>query len=105
MSLKRSKFITKSGKGKTKFYKQKYPHTHKKTNNTSNFDKELFDLLHIHLEIRRVSYKLFQNKHYEQSVFDSFKKLNNMVKDKSGLKEDGKSLMLSVFCEQARFKN
>lgn len=59
---------------------------------------ECFDKLEIHAEIKKVSRELFINKHYAQAILEAFKKINNMVKIKSGrLDLDGKSLMTTVF--------
>ena len=59
---------------------------------------EYFDSLEIHPEISKVSRKLFADKHYAQAILEAFKKINNMVKIKSGRTDlDGKSLMTTVF--------
>jgi uncharacterized protein (TIGR02391 family) len=59
---------------------------------------DLFKLLKIHPEIERVSKKLFLNGHYPQSIFEAFKKVNNLVKNRSQRTDlDGKNLMLTVF--------
>ncbi|MBU4300518.1 TIGR02391 family protein [archaeon] len=59
---------------------------------------EYFRLLNIHPEIESVSKKLFYDKHYAQAIFEAFKKINNLVKEKSCRKDlDGKSLMLTAF--------
>ena len=42
--------------------------------------------------------KLYFDGHYDQAVFSAFKKINNLVKKKSGQSNyDGKDLMLRVF--------
>src|SRR3989344_5327244 len=57
-----------------------------------------FKLLNIHSEIESVSKNLFLDKHYSQVIFEAFKKVNNLVKKKSGRTDlDGKGLMLNVF--------
>lgn len=57
-----------------------------------------FRLLNIHPEIESVSKKLFYDKHYSQAIFEAFKKVNNLVKEKSCRKDlDGKNLMLTAF--------
>lgn len=59
---------------------------------------DFFRLLDIHPEILKVSKKLFLDRHYAQAIFEAFKRVNNLVKEKSGRKDlDGKSLMLNVF--------
>lgn len=59
---------------------------------------EYFDNLEIHSEIKQVSRKLFVDKHYAQAILEAFKKINNMVKIKSGRPDlDGKNLMTTVF--------
>ncbi len=59
---------------------------------------DFFRLLQIHPEIEKVSKKLFLDKHFSQAIFEAFKKVNNLVKQKSGRKDlDGKSLMQHVF--------
>jgi uncharacterized protein (TIGR02391 family) len=75
-----------------------------KTTSLSEKDKkhmralECFDNLDIHPEIKKVSRKLFVDKHYAQAILEAFKKINNMVKIKSGRTDlDGKNLMTTVF--------
>ncbi|PKL36351.1 TIGR02391 family protein [Candidatus Peregrinibacteria bacterium HGW-Peregrinibacteria-1] len=58
-----------------------------------------FDLYRLAPEIRKVSKKLFDDKHYSQAVLETLKYLNNFIKNKSGVQDDGKSLMLKVFNE------
>ncbi|MBI5198696.1 MAG: TIGR02391 family protein, partial [Nitrospirae bacterium] len=59
---------------------------------------ECFDNLEIHAAIKKVSRKLFVDKHYAQAILEAFKKVNNMVKIKSGRTDlDGKNLMTTVF--------
>src|SRR3989344_2555706 len=70
-----------------------------KNNFDSKDEKEsgidYFKLLKIHPEIEKVSKTLFLDKHYAQAIFEAFKKVNNLVKQKSGRTDlDGKSLML-----------
>ena len=41
---------------------------------------------------------MFTDKHYPQAIFEAFKKVNNLVKEKSGRRDlDGKNLMLTTF--------
>lgn len=57
-----------------------------------------FKLFQIHPEIESVSKKLFLDGHYSQAIFEAFKRVNNLVKEKAGRKDlDGKSLMQNVF--------
>ena len=59
---------------------------------------DYFKLLNIHPEIEKVSKKLFLDNHFSQAIFEAYKKVNNMVKEKSNRKDlDGKNLMLTVF--------
>lgn len=59
---------------------------------------ECFDSLGIHPAIKRVGRQLFVDKHYPQAILEAFKKINNMVKRKSGRSDlDGKGLMTTVF--------
>lgn len=59
---------------------------------------DCFDELVTNDQIRRVSGRLFQDRHYARAVEEAFKFLNNAVKDKSGLLEaDGADLMKTVF--------
>ena len=59
----------------------------------------LFDIFKIHNSVRSVSENLFNNKHYAQAILEAYKKINNIVKRKSGLDIDGKALMMHVFNE------
>ena len=63
---------------------------------------DYFKLMHIRPEIEAVSKKLFCDKHYSQAIFEAFKKVNNLVKEKSSRSDlDGKNLMLTVFSVNA----
>lgn len=58
----------------------------------------LFDLLKFHPRIKEASERLFKNSHYAQAILETFKAVNNFVKEKSGKQEwDGKNLMAKVF--------
>ncbi len=58
----------------------------------------LFEQMHTHPRIQKVSKKLFEDGHYPQAIFEAFKEVNNMVKRKSGQStKDGSSLMSHVF--------
>lgn len=69
-------------------------------------EKNYFELLSIHPEIRKVSERLFNNKHYSQAIYEAYKKIVNMVKDKTNRPKenekelDGKDLMFKVFNKQ-----
>jgi uncharacterized protein (TIGR02391 family) len=57
-----------------------------------------YDELITYEPLIKASRDLFKNKHYTQAVEQSFKCLNNLVKQKSGLKTlDGDSLMRRAF--------
>jgi len=65
---------------------------------SSKKQNNYFVLLNIHPEIKKVSEKLFSDTHYAPSILEAFKRINNLVKIKSGRSDlDGKSLMLTVF--------
>lgn len=65
-------------------------------------EPDFFKILKIHPEIEGVSRKLFTDKHYAQAIFEAFKKVNNLVKEKSGRRDlDGKNLMLTTFSVNA----
>jgi len=87
--LIRCEFLRKTKKG----WIQKEAHS-----GTTNKKVDYFKLFKIHPEIEKSSKRLFDNKHYSESVFNAFKTINNLVKEKSGQKSlDGKPLMLKVF--------
>lgn len=63
---------------------------------------ELFCGLRLHSKIREVSEQLFKDGHYSQAVFEAFKAVNNMVKEKAKIKDrDGKNLMTHVFRKES----
>lgn len=103
MALLRAEFIVKRKKPKGKMtYNQKYPCESNLNNITNPVYVDIFNKLHLHDEIRKVSSKLFLDEHYEQAVFAAFKKINNLVKKKSNQpSKDGKDLMLSTFSQNA----
>lgn len=100
MALSRASYMakpTKNKKNKT-IYSQKYPPTMNNSDSTEILHDVIFKSLNMHKEIRKVSSNLFLNGHYDQAIFASFKKINNMVKKKSKqTSKDGKDLMLSIF--------
>ena len=58
----------------------------------------LFDLLKFHPHIKTASERLFKDSHYAQAILETFKTVNNFVKEKSGRQEwNGKNLMAKVF--------
>lgn len=64
--------------------------------------EEMFDKLVIHPEIVKVSRDLFRDKYYSLAIFEACKRLNNLVRDKSGYtSKDGQSLMAHVFSDAA----
>lgn len=65
----------------------------------SNRETHPFNYLDLAPEISSVSKKLFDDGHYAQAVFEAYKKVNNMVKNKAKIHDDGKSLMLKCFNE------
>jgi len=85
-------FLRKDKKG----WVQKTRYSETEASNKNQID--YFKLLKIHPEIEKVSKKLFLDKHFPQAIFEAFKKVNNLVKERSGRKDlDGKSLMQTVF--------
>ena len=60
----------------------------------------LYDSLRLHPRIRKASESLFKTGHYAQAIFEAFKCLEVLVKEKSGVNDlDGQTLMASVFNE------
>lgn len=97
-ALQKSNVITRAGKQKNGvvLYKQVHPYSEENNDEELSHHK-IFNQLELHPEIKKASSKLFMNEHYQESIFAAFKKVNNMVKKKSGTSIDGKSLMLQVF--------
>ena len=57
-----------------------------------------FALLDIHPRILKASQKLFLDEHYPQAIFEAFKQVEIMVKEKSGIKgKFGAALMQEAF--------
>lgn len=52
-------------------------------------------------ELRLASRSLFEGGHYSQAVFEAFKFLNNLVKKRSKVSDDGASLVFRVFPTKA----
>ena len=63
----------------------------------ANSPEALLNARSLHAEIQSASRKLFLDGHYPRAVEEGFKALNNFVKEKSGLQEDGASLMQKAF--------
>lgn len=61
---------------------------------------ELYDILVKSELLRNATRKLFLDGHYARAVEESYKCLNNIVKNKSGLSCDGKDLMNQAFSEK-----
>jgi len=58
---------------------------------------ELFDLLQLHPKVKDAAQKLFRDGYYPQAMFEVFKLIVSMVREKSGRKNlDGKALMEEV---------
>jgi uncharacterized protein (TIGR02391 family) len=53
-----------------------------------------------HEVIRKETESLYSTGHYAQAIFEAYKTLNNLVKNKSGLDLDGKDLMAQAFSEK-----
>ncbi len=60
--------------------------------------KNRYALSDLHPRIREVSERLFMDGYYSQAIFEAYKTVNIVVKDKSGRKDlDGQGLMSTVF--------
>ena len=62
--------------------------------------QDQFDQLITNTAISNSARDLFGNRHYSLAVEEAFKCLNNAVKSKSGLDDDGNSLMKKAFSVQ-----
>ena len=52
----------------------------------------------LHSNIKKASSKLLHDGHYAQAIFEAYKTVNNLVKEKSGREDlDGQELMSTVF--------
>lgn len=58
-----------------------------------------FEERNIHEVVKNISITLFDNGHYAQASFETWKLIDNIVKDISGSSESGFKLMMSVFSE------
>jgi len=107
MALKRAHFISNIGKNSigVPLFKQKYPYDAESDKfEGSSLPKyiDIFMSLNLHPEIKKASSKLFLDGHYSEAIFAAFKKINNMVKAKSGRKDlDGVGLMTTVFSKNS----
>ncbi|HSU72490.1 MAG TPA: TIGR02391 family protein [Candidatus Binatia bacterium] len=91
--LKSCEFLRKDAGG----WIQRYRHGTRTTPGTAA-TTDYFASLDIHPEITKVSKKLFDDGEYDDAVFKAYKRLNNIVKEKSGRNElDGQELMQKVF--------
>jgi uncharacterized protein (TIGR02391 family) len=60
----------------------------------------LYEALRLHSTVRRVSESLFKTGHYAQAIFEAFKCIEVMVREKSGITDrDGQALMAHVLNE------
>lgn len=85
-------FLRKNDKG----WIQKYEYN--ESEETQNNEVDYFRLLQIHPEIVKSSKKLFNDGYNAEAIFAAFKRVNNLVKEKSGIRNtDGTSLMQYVF--------
>ena len=60
---------------------------------------DLFDKMQLHSRVIEVSKSLFETGHYAPAILEAFKAVNNFVKEKTNLSQDGKALMSKVFSE------
>jgi uncharacterized protein (TIGR02391 family) len=63
-------------------------------------EDSLYDQLIRNKRIRKVSRALYLDGHYSSAIFEAYKAVNNMVKEKTKLESDGKDLMARAFNEQ-----
>ena len=60
-----------------------------------------FDERNIHPNIEGVSKKLFDDGHYAQATFETYKLLDKSVQQRTGSTDSGKNLMMKTFSEVA----
>jgi uncharacterized protein (TIGR02391 family) len=58
-----------------------------------------FDERNIHPDIVNISIELFDDGHYAQATFETFKLLDKKVRDVSGIQDSGYKLMMAAFNE------
>lgn len=69
-------------------------------NGTIESPNGIFGNMHFHPVVIKASEKLFKDGHYSQAIFETYKAIEEVVKDKSGLVElFGKNLMTRAFDE------
>ena len=77
-------------------WRQKKPYGEGVENNGKKIN--YFVLLDIHTKVKKASQELFLNGHYPSAIFDAFKQVEIMVKEKSGIKgKFGAALMQEAF--------
>jgi uncharacterized protein (TIGR02391 family) len=59
--------------------------------------RRAIDGLHLHPEIERVAGQLYRDEHYSSAVLEAIKALSAYVRYRSGLSQDGTTLMEQVF--------
>lgn len=98
-ALLRLEFITKGKKVRgIQHYTQKYPPSTELSQDKNPLHIQIFEQLNLHPQIKMACEKLFRDGHNQQAITEAFKKVNNLVKKKSGeTDKDGKNLMLHVF--------
>lgn len=103
-ALKRAKYLTRSGSvGNYKFI-QLFNFNDSHTGGSFNKinDSKILKERDFHPKIIQVCNRLFADGHYSQAIFEAFKIINIMVKEKSGLHDlDGKDLMAKAFSYSA----
>jgi uncharacterized protein (TIGR02391 family) len=58
-----------------------------------------FDERNIHPQIEKISKKLFDDGHYSQATFETYKLLDKTVQNLAGSTDSGKNLMMKAFSE------
>lgn len=61
--------------------------------------RNIFDSMQFHPKVIDVSKTLFTTGNYDSATLEAFKAINNYVKEKTGLSQDGTNLMEKVFNE------
>ncbi|MGD9889933.1 MAG: TIGR02391 family protein [Dehalococcoidia bacterium] len=59
-----------------------------------------YDFMIVSPELRGVSRDLYRDGYYVRAVEEAYKLVNNLVKERAGLNEDGQALMLRAYSEQ-----
>ena len=68
--------------------------------NATKLPVYLFNNMQFHPKVIEASRSLFETGHYAQAIFEAFKAINNFVKEKTVVPQDGKALMSTVFNEK-----